>query len=277
MFVHFFRLVGELNPAFFVAENVPGILTPSYDGVLDQALSQLPRHYSVLPPMILNASDYGVATQRRRVFFIGYHTERLPACAGDALPYPVADRITVEAALAGLPRKIDPLWQSSQRNWRKVKPLAAGPFRDRISSLIPPGIGDATTVRRLKEKQEVSGFLGTQHTPAVLARLASLAPGDIDRVSRCFRLDPKGFCPTLRAGTGREKGSFQSVRPIHPTEDRVITAREAARLQGFPDWFLFPATKWHSFRLIGNSVSPIIAQALLEKVHEFICSQTPLQ
>jgi DNA (cytosine-5)-methyltransferase 1 len=45
---------------------------------------------------------------------------------------------------------------------------------------------------------------------------------------------------------------------------RVITVREAARLQGFPDWFVFHPTKWHSFRMIGNSIVPAMAQALLE-------------
>ncbi|MFX7922723.1 DNA cytosine methyltransferase, partial [Acinetobacter baumannii] len=71
-----------------------------------------------------------------------------------------------------------------------------------------------------------------------------------------MKLDKLGFCPTLRAGTGPERGSYQAVRPIHPTSPRVITPREASRLQGFPDWFQFHPTKWHSFRQIGNSVSP---------------------
>ncbi|MCW0137280.1 DNA cytosine methyltransferase [Escherichia coli] len=56
-----------------------------------------------------------------------------------------------------------------------------------------------------------------------------------------------GLCPTLRAGTGSDKGSHQAVRPLHPEEGRVITVREAARLQGFLDWFVFHHTKWHSF------------------------------
>ncbi|MFX8164462.1 DNA cytosine methyltransferase [Acinetobacter baumannii] len=43
----------------------------------------------------------------------------------------------------------------------------------------------------------------------------------------------------------------------------MITPREAARLQGFPDWFQFHPTKWHSFRQIGNSVSPIVAEHIM--------------
>ncbi|KAA1337570.1 DNA cytosine methyltransferase, partial [Escherichia coli] len=80
--------------------------------------------------------------------------------------------------------------------------------------------------------------------------------------------------PTLRAGTGADKGSHQAVRPLHPDSGRVITVREAARLQGFPDWFCFHPTKWHSFRMIGNSVSPIVSKAILSKI--FIAIQQDL-
>ena len=131
--------------------------------------------------------------------------------------------------------------------------------------MIPEGIGDDAAMKRLK-RREVSGFLGTRHTPEVLERFASVAQGDTDQISRCHRLDPNGFCPTLRAGTAKEKGGFQAIRPLHPTEDRVITPREAARLQGFPDWFQFAPTKWHSFRQIGNSVSPILAEDILARL-----------
>jgi DNA (cytosine-5)-methyltransferase 1 len=58
------------------------------------------------------------------------------------------------------------------------------------------------------------------------------------------------------------------VRPIHPEEPRVITVREAARLQGFPDTFKFHPTVWHSFRMIGNSVCPIMAEAILSLIAE---------
>src|SRR5262249_29989462 len=50
-------------------------------------------------------------------------------------------------------------------------------------------------------------------------------------------------------------------RPIHPTEPRVITVREAARLHSFPDWFRFHSTNWHGHRQIGNAVPPRLARA----------------
>ena len=117
-------------------------------------------------------------------------------------------------------------------------------------------------------QDEVNGFLPTVHTDKVAQRYANLAYGQKDEISKSTRLNPDGFCPTLRAGTGPEKGSYQAVRPIHYKEARVIMPREAARLQGFPDWFCLPDTIWHSFRQIGNSVSPIVAEQVLSVIFQ---------
>ncbi|MGO7548336.1 DNA cytosine methyltransferase [Rhizobium leguminosarum] len=57
-------------------------------------------------------------------------------------------------------------------------------------------------------------------------------------------------------------------RPIPFSRKSLSRRVRSARLQGFPDDFRFHPTTWHSFRMIGNSVSPIIAKAVLEKVYE---------
>ena len=113
---------------------------------------------------------------------------------------------------------------------------------------------------------KISGNFDTIHLPEVSARYGSIIPGNTDPISRSKRLAWDGLCPTLRAGTGADKGSHQAVRPLHPEMPRVITVREAARLQGFPDWFCFHNTKWHSFRMIGNSVSPLVSESVLKVI-----------
>ena len=269
LFDHFFRLVSETKPAFFLAENVPGILDAKYDEIRDKAFSRIDRDtYRLLPPIEVNASRYGAPTTRTRIFFFGYDPTRFHKEFETEDFSPKADtrQILVGEALIGLPKRIDCRWISEESGWRKVEKTGSGEFFDRITNSVPKNVGDPYLVERYMEKDFVSGCMGTRHSEEVKARYGALKYGEADKISRSVRLDPKGFCPTLRAGTAKDKGSYQAVRPIHPESARVITPREAARLQGFPDWFVFHSTKWHSFRQIGNSVSPIVSEHLLRTI-----------
>lgn len=268
LFVRFFEIVNDAGSSFFLAENVPGILSKKNSQVIEYALSKVEHKYEILPPLKLVATKFGVPTTRERVFFFGYLKDRMnPVVAEDFLPEDL-EPVCVKDALKGLPEKIDPLWIREEDGWQNIKKEVEGVFGLKLYDQIPDGVGDGEAIRRLKENCEVSGCLGTRHTRAVLDRYATIKPGEVDPVSKSYRLKYKGFCPTLRAGTGSDKGSYQAVRPLHPTENRVITPREAARLQGFPDWFQFHSTKWHSFRQIGNSVSPILAEHILRVIKE---------
>lgn len=266
-FVHFFRLVSEIRPAFYLCENVLGILHDKYTSTRMEANKYVDGQYVSLPPIILKANDFGAPTSRSRSFFFGYRQELPLSIDTDAFKPPSdVEKITVERALKGLPKRITANERADHGGWRKVSILRKDSFGKRLYSCIPINVGDTTAIRKLHENEKVSGCLGTIHTQHVLERFKSLMPGARDNISKSFRLDPKGYCPTLRAGTGKDHGSYQAVRPIHPTQNRVITPREAARLQGFPDWYQFDSTIWHSFRLIGNSVSPILAEYILSTI-----------
>lgn len=267
LFVHFFRLVSELRPSFYLAENVQGILDSQNEAVVSHALSLIPKDYVVLEPFELNAADFGAATNRRRIFFFGYLPGKCDALARtDFENAKWKTKSSVGAALAGLPRKIKKEWSEDDRGWRVLRVRMNGFFGEKFYGDIPEGVGDPETIKKFVEEDLVSGCIFTQHTPEVEKRFASVAPGETDSVSRMPRLKKNGLCPTLRAGTGRDKGSYMALRPIHYSEQRVITPREAARLQGFPDWFRFHRTKWHAFRGIGNSVSPLVAEALFRVI-----------
>ena len=262
LFVQFFRLVSETRPAFFVAENVPGILTGGPD-IIERAYELLPRDYVRLAPMRIEAQRYGAPTTRTRIFFVGYDPDRVAELdEKDFEPSAKTKETNVRDALAGL-GMVKAEWQAEHQSWRTIGELQDTAFTKRVLDKVPRGVGNAEALLRLKQKREVSGFLGTKHADETIRRFELLAEGEVDKVYRSPRLRWDGFCPTLRAGTGREKGSYQAVRPIHPRVARVISPREAARLQGFPDWFLFNPTKWHSFRQIGNSVSPIVAEKII--------------
>ncbi|MDT2022829.1 DNA cytosine methyltransferase [Methylocella sp. CPCC 101449] len=244
---HFFRIVSELEPTFFVMENVRGLVSDESRKVLDTAVEQVADQYDILGPVILDAADFGAATRRRRVFIIGTDKEaKSPLELADirAFERPAA---TVKSAIADL-LEAEPLGilEDEFDYWRITK-------RGRPSEY-------ARLLR--SDDGRFAGHRIVEHKAEVARRFASVVPGSTDPIGRHPRLTWDGQCPTLRAGTGADKGSRQAVRPLHPEEPRVITVREAARLQGFPDRHMFHPTIWHSFRMIGNSVSPIVAEAV---------------
>ena len=259
--------IAETKPRFFVAENVPGILQERNKDILRAALALLPSNYVLLTPTKVRAADLGAPTTRTRVFFVGFDPSRCGSLSTKIFdPLSNQQTTTVQAALAGLPETINPSWQTDLDSWQQVSLLEPSFFNSRAQSHIPSNVGDAFAIDAFVEGKYTSGCFGTRHDPQIAQRYKNLKPREQDPISKSSRLDLNGYCPTLRAGTGSDKGSYQAVRPIHPTQARVITPREAARLQGFPDWFLLHPTKWHSFRQLGNSVSPIVAERVLAAI-----------
>ncbi len=83
-----------------------------------------------------------------------------------------------------------------------------------------------------------------------------------DRYTRQHRRRP---CSTIVAHLSKDGLMF-----IHPTQNRSLTPREAARVQSFPDWFRFPAARTHAFRMIGNAVPPLVGEAVGNAVRAFL-------
>lgn len=106
LFVKFFELIEELQPAFFLAENVPGIMKPKYDSIRDEAFRHV-NNYNILDPICVKANEYGAPTTRTRYFFIGYLLDgRIePFTADDITRTQVREeeRTNVRKALEGLP------------------------------------------------------------------------------------------------------------------------------------------------------------------------------
>lgn len=271
---HFFRFVASILPNFFIMENVPGILDREVRTVLDAGVRSISRRYHVLGPIPIDAADFGAATVRKRVLVIGIRADVAEPLPQDCITHSIRTRAsTVRDAIADLPPMaaaeqddLGEYWAAYERNSADSRPYA------KAARAHPPNGLACPEVRAAHRKFRISGFKPTAHSKSVLKRFHAVDPGRRDPVSRCPRLAWDLSCPTIRAGTGKDRGSFQSIRPIHPEGDRVINIREAARLQGFPDWFQFHPTNWHSFRMIGNSVSPYVSRAVLCLVRDHLKS-----
>ena len=247
---HFFRIVREVRPIFFVMENVTGLAYADARGVLEKALRLVKNEYEILGPVMLNAADFGAATKRLRLFVIGVHKDRGEALTMDNFVPLRQPPATVRAAISDIESAVAVGEHDGFDVWKVVRRGRPYDYARGLRS----------------EDLLFTGHRFTAHTKAVVDRFDKVPPGGVDVVGRHPRLAWPGQCPTLRAGTGPDRGSYQSVRPIHPDQPRVITVREAARLQGFPDGHRFHPTIWHSFRMIGNSVCPIVALAIFQAI-----------
>jgi DNA (cytosine-5)-methyltransferase 1 len=250
---HFFRIVSEVRPQFFVMENVRGLAYQDARPVLDEALKLVDKDYDILGPTIWNAAEFGAATSRHRMFVIGVLKAREAPMRLTDVEKRKRNPATVKQAIADLAHA------------QQLDEMETLPGFDRWQIRRKGSPSDYAWTLRSDDKI-FTGHRATVHTAAVIQRFRAVTPGKMEPIGRHPRLKWLGQCPTLRAGTGSDRGSFQSVRPIHPDEPRVITVREAARLQGFPDAHVFHPTIWHSFRMIGNSVSPIMAEAIFAAI-----------
>lgn len=267
----FVRMVAGLSATYFLFENVKGLTVGRHRQFLHELVSEFEAHgYRVsLPWRVLNAAHYGVPQDRERLFLFG-------ARQGAPLPrYPIPTTAphtqgpglsilpagpSCEDALGDLPDPerfpelgqqdsvIADAWGEPSRYAREMRCLTDGAWH--------------FGYRRQWDPKRLTASRTTAHTAISRRRFRVTGPGQVEPISRFFRLDRNGIANTLRAGTDAARGAFTSPRPIHYDGNRCVTVREMARLHGFPDWFRFHQTKWHGARQVGNAVPPPLARAL---------------
>jgi DNA (cytosine-5)-methyltransferase 1 len=241
----FFRIVSIVRPAFFIMENVRGLGFERNRPVLEAGLGRLDGSWTTLEAL-LDASKFGAPTRRRRLFVFGFDPSKM------AIP-DLADICTSDKGQATVRDAIGDLLRAVEVEPGKWHYPSEAPLTTYAKAL----------------RSETGAFTNhrfTAHAVATVERFSTVHAGSWDIIGKHPRLAWDGLCPSLLAGTGMDRGAHQSVRPIHPEEHRVITVREAARLQGFPDDFALHPTIWQSFRMIGNSVCPLVAQAVLSSI-----------
>jgi len=277
----FARIVEELEADYFVFENVKGLTVGKHKRFLDEIIDEFGRiGYDVTADWkVLNACNYGVPQDRQRLFLLGArkglgvpeYPAEITSRPGSGGILPVAP--TCADALGDLPdaESFERLLATDEvKAAKNVKASAYAKLMRCDSSE-----GWAFGYRRKWDAGLLTSSMRSAHTEVSRDRFARTEPGEVEPVSRFFKLPPDGISNTLRAGTDSARGAFTSPRPIHYKWNRCVTVREMARLQGFPDWFRFHETKWHGARQIGNSVPPPLARAVAAQII-FAMGVTPI-
>jgi DNA (cytosine-5)-methyltransferase 1 len=270
----FVRIVAELRASHFVFENVKGLTVGEHRLLLEELIEEFGRvgYRTQLPWKVLDAAEFGVPQHRERLILMGarkgFRLPEYPAAmfrpADAARQGPLAQGPTCRDALMDLPdaEQIDELMRSDEaltNTWGRASRYG------REMRCVGEGSWHFGYVREW-ERRLLTSSLRTEHTQISRRRFDATPPGDVEPISRFYKLPADGLSNTLRAGTDSSRGAFTSPRPIHYAYPRCITVREMARLHGFPDWFRFHQTKWHGARQIGNSVPPPLARAVALQV-----------
>lgn len=230
---HFTRLVEETEPKAFLFENVQIFGQKRGRNLIDELSDKLAA-YEVHDYFVCS-SDYGIAQSRGRFLMIGLHKDL--GAAPPLLPTS-NEQVTVKDAIGDLPEPPDDCTEHPKvPNHIKCKITRLNELR---ISHVPQGGGwrDIPFELRLPCHQRVDTAKGGW--PDVYGRLSWA-----------------GVCPTITGGFD----SFSRGRYAHPEQDRSITPREAARLQGFADEFRFLGNRADVRRMIGNAVPPPLAKA----------------
>ena len=249
LFQYYVKVVELVRPRYFVMENVPNLLTAE-KGYFQKEIAELFHNmgYS-LNAGVLNAADYGVPQNRRRAVILGKRDGAAPE-----LPRRQAKHVTIWDAIGDL------AFLSSGEGQEK-QPYADLPASNYAKSLR----GDMNVLHN---------HVATRHSKLALERLALIPPNCGKEV-----LPEEHLTKSIYSGTWSRMikddisvtittrfDTPSSGRFTHPYLDRAITVREAARIQSFPDSFIFLGTKSSQMKQVGNAVPPRLANAIADVI-----------
>ena len=247
MFKHLARFLRELKPKIFVMENVRGILTMRRGWGFTEIRDKLEEAGYLTTCMNLNAANYGVPQNRERVFLIGFKGN-----SGDLIqPQRDAQKATVRDAISDL-EFLD--YGEESRTYQRPPETN---YQRRMR-------GECTTL--LNHKAPL-------HSRKVRDRFAAIPSGSNGkRLSGtgkrdCYKMDPNSQSRTV---------TTLPEDLVHYCRDRIPTVRELARIQSFPDWFLFAGPRTTGgmqrkvtccqYTQVGNAVPPMLARRLFESI-----------
>jgi DNA (cytosine-5)-methyltransferase 1 len=279
LFKEVLRLAVELQPRCVVIENVPGLVTLAGGAYLHAILEGLRTAGYEAACAELLAAQYGAPQMRWRLIIIGWRKD-LGISAGYGFPPPA-----VGAGRIGdlLPNCTIPPWQlkgfvTAAEAIADLPPVAAG---EEVTRYVGPPVGPYQEAMRAGMNGELFNHYAARLSAANLTRLAHIKPGqdwrDLPR-----ELLPSGMQRALRKDHTRRYRRMtwdgvpravitrfrdpKSGEYTHPEQDRTITTREAARLQGFPDSFVFHGPRTSQYEQVGNAVPTQLAEAIAAEV-----------
>lgn len=250
LFQSFFDWVDHFKPKWFLFENVEGIVSYNKGKTVDEIQQLFEGIGYKVNKDVLTASDYGVPQDRNRFIMVGNQM-------GHEFEFPEksSKKVTVQEAISDLPD------------------LANGDLYESKAYQIN-NVSDYSKLMRNGCMESTQNYV-SRNADYVIERYSYIKPG------QNWKAIPELLMSNYANRNNCHSGIYKRLDPskpsvvisnyrknmlIHPTQDRGLSVREAARLQSFPDDFKFCGTLMYIQQQIGNAVPPLMAEAIFKKI-----------
>lgn len=251
LYIEYVRFVSIIKPKFFVLENVSGLLSLEKGKFKQDILERFNQLGYNVDFRLLTASDYGVPQSRKRVFFVGLRKDIFENEYFDFDKLTKRNIVSTKDAISDLPNAVnhknpieyvrEPITEFQKYIRRNATHVYNHELTNHtqqtvdIISLVPDGGG----IRDLPEE-----YYGIRNYNNAFRRMDSNLPSS-----------------TIDCG---HRNYF------HYSENRVPTVRESARIQSFPDWYVFSGSKTSQYTQVGNAVPPLLASIIAQEIKNII-------
>lgn len=236
LYLEYCRVVENIQPEFFILENVKGLLTLNEGVFRNDIINRFRKIGYKVVYKVLNAADFGVPQNRQRVFFVGIKNKEFQ------FPKEKKNKVSTIEAIGDLENCIDKYLIAPQTKYQKIM---------------------------RKDNNELNNNEKTNHSIQTVNIIKKIPDGgkikDLDKKYWNIRKYNKAFqrmnskLPSNTIDTGHRNY-------FHYRENRIPTVRESARIQSFSDDFTFLGSKTSQYKQVGNAVPPLLAYELAKEI-----------
>jgi DNA (cytosine-5)-methyltransferase 1 len=271
LYKHYVKFLERYNPKMFVFENVPGILSAKNGEYLNKIFEEVRNagyELAIPPKKHLNAKDFGVLQDRKRVIIIGWRKDM-------KMSYPeFSSKEFKFNIMKDLFSDLKPLknGEGTLNAVEYYKPttkyLEQFKIRNGLEFVTqhvsrPNNQNDLKIYKIAVEEWDKGRRLVYSSLPSELIKHNNLE----SFTNRFQVVNGNGISHTVVAHIAMDGHYY-----IHPdkNQNRSISVREAARIQSFPDDYFFEGSRTAAFKQIGNAVPPLMAEAIADKIKEML-------
>ena len=246
----YIRIINELEPSFILMENVPGMFTGVGKEIFKNVVKELEENYHV-EYATLNAADFGVPQIRKRLVLHGIRNDVYDNLGLDKEKQKILPKSTHSKEKKKGYRK----WVTVRKAIFDLPILGAGESYD--DGIVKNHKARSLSETNIERLQEIRLHGGNREMISEELQLECHKKENVSYTDTYGIIDPDKPAPTITSGcTIISKGRY-----CHPTQNRGLSIREAARLQSFDDKFEFQGNMGEMSLQIGNAVPPKLAQA----------------